>query len=71
MNHQIKIMRKDYKNYYKSSLKPSTHNIDDVFYMIPKNINISNQKAQEITKKYNIEFDKWGERFRNSNLINL
>ncbi|MDM1063413.1 hypothetical protein HXZ62_12715 [Empedobacter falsenii] len=61
------IFENDYKKLFPLPLKPNKNNINEIkFYVNNTNIILSNQKAREITKKYNIEFDKWGERFRDT-----
>ncbi len=62
-----RLVNNDYKSLFPVPFKPN-ENIDKstFFYLQNRNIRISNSKAQKIVSKYNIEFDKWGERFRDT-----
>lgn len=62
-----KIVESNFKTLYPLPLKPKEEKIKkSIFYIINRNIKISNNKAQKITSKYNIEFNKWGERFKDT-----
>ncbi|MDM1549550.1 hypothetical protein HX096_17000 [Empedobacter falsenii] len=61
------VYNEDYKTIYPMPLKPYDQKIDSsINYLILQSINISNNKAKQISKKHNKDFDKWGERFRDT-----
>ena len=61
------VYNEDYKTIYPMPLKPYDQKIDSsINYLILQSINISNNKAKQISKKYNKDFNKWGKWFNDT-----